>query len=1007
MQITILPPSTTNTSFLRKTAKSKLHSVYREHYLRNDISCGFRGCTQCKDADGPLTEEARNWEGCVIGRHWVVLDTNVILHQFDLVEDSRFGADIIIPQTVLSEVRHRSLPLYYRLLSLVEEEATSETGMQVDNQGAAKTRGWIMWNEAHQGLWVEQKKEESANDRSDRAIRAVVQWYSNHLSAMEPVTKKRKLNNSTRNEADMPKVLLLSDDKENRRLAKEEGILAYSVREYVSLMPDERAAGLLDLYASSAAGEEAEGKIGKEKEVLYAEYLPPSVLQAGIKSGQLYQGHFQPSPYNFLEGSVNLLSDKVTSSRPVLLRGRKNMNRATAGDVVVVRILPEAEWEKGSSDIVDGEGGENDDPEEEEVEEQNIEEGEKQKKGAKKGGGDAQPTGVVVGVLKRQWRPYVAHIDRSSLPPSALQSTSTTTLTPVTVFATPVSRLIPRIRIRTRQAAALMGQKILVAIDRWDVNSKYPEGHFVRALGEVESVEGERESLLLEYDVPHRPFSKAVLGCLPKEGESWKVPPKEEGGVWKNREDLRHLNICSIDPPRCQDIDDALHAIRLPNGNIQAGVHIADVSHFVQPNNSMDMEAASRGTTVYLVDQRIDMLPSLLGTNLCSLRPFVERLAFSVIWELNEEADIVNVRFTKSVIASKSAFTYEEAQVRMDNPSLNDDITQSIRLLNSLAIKLKAKRIRAGALNLASPEVKIHMESAESTEPIDVEQKMLLQTNSLVEEFMLLANISVAERIYQQFPLTAVLRRHAPPPKTNFDALVNVLKVRKGLIVDVSSSKALADSLDACVDPKEPAFNTLVRIMATRCMLSAEYFCSGSFGKDAFRHYGLASPIYTHFTSPIRRYADVMAHRQLFAAISETPLHPSLLSKAHVERVMEVINKRHRAAQQAGRASVEFYVALSMRQRSGNESVHEEAFVIRTFKNGLAVFVSKFGLEGLIKFKHENSYDEEKFEVTISTPHGPLVIGVFDKIKVDISVEKDRNTQRGKVTMKLAHPWLS
>ncbi|CCM05288.1 uncharacterized protein FIBRA_07501 [Fibroporia radiculosa] len=270
----------------------------------------------------------------------------------------------------------------------------------------------------------------------------------------------------------------------------------------------------------------------------------------------------------------------------------------------------------------------------------------------------------------------------------------------------------------------------------------------------------------------------------------------------------------------------------------------------------MDNEAAARGTTVYLVDKRIDMLPALLGTNLCSLRPFVERLAFSVIWELAPDAEIVNVRFTKSVIASKSAFTYEEAQVRKDDPKLDDELTRSVRLLNSLARQLKAKRMAAGALNLASPEVKIQLESSESSDPIDVEQKELRETNSLVEEFMLLANISVAEKIQEAFPQTAPpSRRHLPPPRANFEKLQDILLKRKGLALDVSSSGALAASLDRCTDPAEPAFNTLVRIMATRCMLAAEYFCAGSVARDTFAHYGLASAIYTHFTSPIRRYA--------------------------------------------------------------------------------------------------------------------------------------------------------
>jgi exosome complex exonuclease DIS3/RRP44 len=339
-------------------------------------------------------------------------------------------------------------------------------------------------------------------------------------------------------------------------------------------------------------------------------------------------------------------------------------------------------------------------------------------------------------------------------------------------------------------------------------------------------------------------------------------------------------------------------------------------------------------------------LLSDLGTylSLARLTSQAHRLPFQ---ELDQDANIVNVRFTKSVIASKEAFTYEAAQKRKDNKSLTDPLTESVRMLNALAIKLKAKRMAAGALNLASPEVKIHLDSSETTGPIDVEQKEMLETNSLVEEFMLLANISVAQKIFDTFPQTAVLRRHLPPPATNFEVLADVLQKRKGLELDVSSSGALAASLDRCIDSNLPAFNTLVRIMATRCMLSAEYFCSGSVPRDTFGHYGLASPIYTHFTSPIRRYADVLVHRQLNAAINHVSLHATLHSKAFVDRVMENINKRHRSAQHAGRASVEFYVALALQDKekasiaSGQGKIREEAFVIRAFRNGLAVFVSR------------------------------------------------------------------
>jgi exosome complex exonuclease DIS3/RRP44 len=259
-----------------------------------------------------------------------------------------------------------------------------------------------------------------------------------------------------------------------------------------------------------------------------------------------------------------------------------------------------------------------------------------------------------------------------------------------------------------------------------------------------------------------------------------------------------------------------------------------------------------------------------------------------------------------------------------------------MRLLLSLSKKLKAGRMAAGALNLASPEVKVMMDS-EMSDPVDVQSKALLETNSLVEEFMLLANISVARRIYAAFNDSAMLRRHGAPPPTNFETLQKMLHFRRNISLDVSSSKALATSLDAAQVEGDPFFNTFVRILATRCMLSAEYFPSGTLSPPEFRHYGLATDIYTHFTSPIRRYADVVVHRQLAAAIGYENLHASLRDRSGMEGVCKNINYRHRMGQMAGRASVEYFVGQSLK---GKKSV-EEAYIMRVLKNGFVVFVPR------------------------------------------------------------------
>jgi len=1030
----ILPPLK---KFYRKTARGKVLQVLRETYYRTDISCGSVLCSECKalaslpqrsgDASSRLVLSAKGMRNSQIATgHYLILDTNTVLHQMDVLESiaetSRVAGgpkksskpeattqlpsftDVIVLQTVLSEVKHRSMPLYKRLLALLAEP---------------ERRWHVFWNEFHAKTAVRAKPGESPNDLNDRAIRLAASWYRSHLFPTLAASE----------DSAPLDVILLSDDADNVRRAKDSGLPAMPVREYIKGLPNhDQLADLLSARHSDGAGTGTAGGTERVSRALYPQHMALPEMNAGIKSGALFQGYFNANAFNYLEATVR----SAGLERPIYIRGREAMNRAVDGDVVAVELLPKSEWRAPTDVVVDADVAlRNDDPEDSDDEgaggvaggrdeleldqerarlEKEIAQSTQKKSAASTA---PQPTGRIVGIVRRNWRSYVTHVDESSVQSSAVLSLGSQAL-----FASPVDGKIPRIRIRTRQASALMGQKILVAMDDWKATSRYPDGHFVRALGMAETTAAEQESLLLENDIPYRPFSKAILDCLPPEGDDWKVPPKEQGGpAWRDRVDLRDEIICSIDPPGCQDIDDALHAKPLPNGNIEAGVHIADVSYFVKSDNPMDAEAASRGTTVYLVDKRIDMLPHLLGTNLCSLRPYVERLAFSVIWEMTPDtAEIVNVRFHKSVIASKEAFTYEAAQKRKDNTKLNDPLTQAVRLLNSLAIKLKARRMAAGALNLASPEVRIHMESAESTGPIDVEQKQLLETNSLVEEFMLLANCSVAERIYETFPQTAVLRRHMPPPPTNFELLQDILRKRRGMELDVSSSKRLAESLDECVDPSQPEFNTLLRIMATRCMIAAEYFCSGSVSRSTFGHYGLACPMYTHFTSPIRRYADVLAHRQLAASIHYDPLHASLHSRQHVDRVLSVVNKRHRSAQMAARASIDFYVGLAIARKNeekggsadvgkGKVMLREEAYVVRVFRNGVAVYVHKYGLEGLITFKQECQLDAESYQVTIpaaATGTGKAVtFGVFDKCVVDIGVEKDKNTLRGKTKMAL------
>ncbi|XP_055358515.1 exosome complex exonuclease RRP44 isoform X2 [Betta splendens] len=704
--------------------------------------------------------------------------------------------------------------------------------------------------------------------------------------------------------------------------------------------------------------------------VLFPEHLPLSRIQAGIKAGSFLQGTFRASRDNYLEATVFIQGESEDGTE-VLIQGLQNLNRAVHQDVVALQLLPRNQWVAPSSVVLQDEGAAKDDNGDEEDEGKVlISTAETARK----------PTGKVVGIIKRNWRPFCGMLNVSQIKESTRH------------LFTPADRRIPRIRIETRQASTLAGQRIMVAIDGWPKDSRYPNGHFVRSLGNAGEKDTEQEVLLLEHDVPHQAFSQAVLSYLPK--MPWAITPED----MEKREDLRNLTVCSVDPPGCTDIDDALHCRELENGNLEVGVHIADVSHFIRPGNALDREAANRGTTVYLCGKRIDMVPELLSSNLCSLQSTVDRLAFSCIWEMTHEAEILKTRFTKSVINSKASLTYAEAQMRIDDTTKNDSITKNLRGLNKLAKILKRRRIEKGALTLSSLEVRFHMDS-ETHDPIDLQTKELQETNSMVEEFMLLANISVAQKIYDEFSECALLRKHPAPPPSNYDILMKAAK-SKHVDIHTDSAKALADSLDVARVDGFPYFNTLLRILATRCMMQAVYFCSGM--DSDFHHYGLASPIYTHFTSPIRRYADIIVHRLLAVAIGADSTYPDLMDKQKQSALCNNLNYRHKMAQYAQRSSVAFHTQLFFKNRG---ILNEEGFVLFVRKNAIIVLIPKFGLEGTVFFDSKDKtgpklvFDEEGPTLMVEQH----TFHIFDKVKVTISLD-DTNIQHQKIRMSLIHP---
>ncbi|KAJ6809856.1 exosome complex exonuclease RRP44-like protein A [Iris pallida] len=873
-----------NKSFVKKTRGGKIQKQVRELYLRHDIPCGSHACgSSCDRAAARLPADA----GTVL-----VLDTNVVLNQIDLLENPAID-NVVVLSVVLDEVRNKNLAVFNRLKALC-----TNTGRNF----------YVFANENFKETNVIQMVGESPNDRNDRAIRVATRWYQGHLAG-----------NS--------KILLVTNDRENKRKAIEEGLSAETVESYVRSLGRPELLDLVVLPTSEdATMMDVEDLRPSKRKIIYSEHKPMSEITSGLLHRIYHQGKLRVNRYNPFEAYVG--SESIGDE--IVIHGRSNMNRAFDGDIVAVELLPQDQWHEGESSIIaDDEDDEEDDvhlaPSSADDAPRSI--NQVQHAAASTLTVSSRPVGRVVGIIKRNWHSYCGSLEPMPMPAGHGG----------TAHALFVSkdRRIPKIRIQTRQLDNLLDKRIIVVVDSWDCSSRYPSGHYVRTIGKIGDKDTETEVVLIENDINSRPFSAQVLACLPP--LPWTLSPEDLAKP--HRLDLRDVRVFSVDPPGCTDIDDALHCTRLRNGNFEVGVHIADVTNFVHPGTPLDEEASQRGTSVYLVERRIDMLPKPLTEDICSLRSDVERLAFSVIWEMTPEAEIISTRYTKSVIKSCAALSYVEAQARMDDSRLMDPLTSDLRNMNSLAKIMRLRRIDRGALTLASAEVKFQIDT-ETHDPLDIGMYQIREANQMIEEFMLAANVSVAEKILKHFPLCSLLRRHPSPTKEMLEPLLRTA-TSVGLDLDVSSSKRLADSLDHAVGD-DPYFNKLIRILATRCMTQAVYFCSGDLSSSEFFHYGLAAPLYTHFTSPIRRYADVIVHRLLAAALEISKLPPIFQDKAQLTNISDNLNYRHRNAQMASRASVELHTLIYFKKRPTDA----EARILKIKSNGFIVFVPKFGIEG-------------------------------------------------------------
>lgn len=395
------------------------------------------------------------------------------------------------------------------------------------------------------------------------------------------------------------------------------------------------------------------------------------------------------------------------------------------------------------------------------------------------------------------------------------------------------------------------GDKVIAEIVEWPEKANNPVGRVVDILGQPGHNDTEMHAILAQYDLPYKYPEKVEKAA---ELISEKIDEKEIA----RREDFRDIFTITIDPKDAKDFDDALSLRKINETSWEVGVHIADVTHYVKPGDVIDKEAEKRATSIYLVDRTIPMLPERLSNGLCSLRPNEEKLCFSVIFNLNEQAEIKKSRIVRTVIQSDSRLTYEEAQTVIETGK--GDFSSEILTLNNLAKQLRERRFANGAINFERYEVKFNLD--EKGKPLGVYFKESKEANHLIEEFMLLANKAVAETIgkvpHGKKDKTFIYRVHDVPDSEKLDTL-NTFILRFGHKIKTSGTKVeVAKSINSLLDKIQgrPEEN-LVETIAIRTMSKAIYSTKN------VGHYGLAFEFYTHFTSPIRRYPDMLVHRLL------------------------------------------------------------------------------------------------------------------------------------------------
>ncbi|KAM5163267.1 DIS3-like exonuclease 2 isoform 2-T2 [Mantella aurantiaca] len=798
---------------------------------------------------------------------------------------------------------------------------------------------------------------------------------------------------------------------------------------------------------SSSTSNDKKRNKGRKKNI-FDMYMDKEDVSAGLKRGELIQGPLRINPKKFHEAFL----PSPDGHRDIFIDGVVPRNRALNGDVVVVKLLPQSKWKVIKPEVCEGVaasraptalndtlGAESPDLI---IEEQFDSEQDDCSRLARDLNTMYVDASTVKDVKAKQAKTGVKTASCNQVndnnPADCLQKTAkvvyilekkhsraaTGFIKPMNdkngdlakkyALFSPVDHRVPRIYVpladcpadfvsRPHDYASIL---FICRITAWREDSNFAEGMLMKSLGQAGQIEPETEGILTEYGVDFSEFSNKVLKCLPQ-NLPWAIPQEE----FEKRRDLRKECIFTIDPATARDLDDALSCKLLPDGNFEVGVHIADVSYFIREGSPLDLVASDRATSVYLVQKVIPMLPRLLCEELCSLNPMADRLTFSVIWKITPQGKILDEWFGRTIICSCVKLSYDHAQSMIENPNklisteelppvspkrTIDEIQNAVLNLHHIAQNLRKHRFEEGALRLDQLKLAFTLDH-ESGMPQGCYIYHYRDSNKLVEEFMLLANMAVAHKIFNNFPEEALLRRHPPPQNKLLNDLIEFCD-QMGLQLDFTDSGTLHKSLNEQLgaDEYSAARKEVLTNMCSKPMQMAVYFCTGVLRDESlFHHYALNVPLYTHFTSPIRRFADIIVHRLLASSLGCGPRLK--LPQEAIQKQSDHCNDRKTASKRVQELSAELFFSVFVKESGPLES---EAMVMGVLNEAFDVLVLRYGVQKRIycnALPLVNSHFQQvgkKPELTLfwkpeqdGDEPVPQVIGIFTLVEVVLKSE--------------------